>query len=368
MCCSISNNRNRYIKGIQTPVQLISIREQYVQVFKITFLNKKFSIRFSLLFGMSLVIVSCFKEYKGRISIDGSSSVYPITEAVAEEYRLHHGDIRVTVGVSGTGGGFKKFSRGETDISNASRPIKESEIKACEANNIAFIEVPVAYDGLAIVVNISNDFVNHLTVAELKKIWEPAAQQKITSWKQVRSDFPDVPISLYGAGTSSGTYDYFTEAIVGKAKSSRGDYTASEDDNVLVQGVSSDRGGLGFFGLAYYEENKAKLKLVGIDAGKGKGPVYPNDTTVRTGTYAPLSRPEFIYINAKSATSPVIQDFVKFYLENAAALVKEIGYVPLPDEAYQLSYQRFYKKKTGSMFAEKSTVGADLVKLLREDQ
>ena len=314
-----------------------------------------------------IFLVSCFKQYKGRISIDGSSSVYPITEAVAEEYRNKHGDIRVTVGVSGTGGGFNKFARGEIDISNASRPIKESEIRACAKNNIGFIEIPVAYDGLAVVISQANEFVDYLTVEELKKMWEPSAQKKIISWKQIRASFPDVPLRLYGAGTSSGTYDYFTEAIVGKAKSSRGDYTASEDDNVLVQGVSTDKGALGFFGLAYYVENKSKLKLVGIDARKGKGPVYPTDSTVRTGTYAPLSRPEFIYINAKAANSPTIQDFVRFYMENAPKLVEEIGYVPLPDEAYQLSYQRFLQKKTGSMFANKSTVGADLVKLMKED-
>ncbi len=322
-----------------------------------------------LLFILLLTSVfSCFKKYNGRISIDGSSSVYPITEAVAEEYRRDHSDIRITVGVSGTGGGFKKFSRGETDISNASRPIKASEVKACAENGIEFIEVPVAYDGLAVVVSRDNEFVDHLTVEELKKMWEPAAQNKITSWKQIRSSFPDVPLRLYGAGTSSGTYDYFTEAIVGEAKSSRGDYTASEDDNVLVQGVSTDKGALGFFGLAYYEENKSKLKLVPIDAGKGGGPVYPTDSTVRTGVYAPLSRPEFIYINAKSANSKVIQDFIRFYMEQAPPLVKEVGYVPLPAEAYQLSYQRFVKKTTGSMFQNKSTVGADLVDLLRKGQ
>lgn len=314
-----------------------------------------------------IFLVSCFKQYKGRISIDGSSSVYPITEAVAEEYRNKHGNIRVTVGVSGTGGGFKKFARGEIDISNASRPIKEPEIKACAANNIGFIEIPVAYDGLAVVISPANVFVDYLTVEELKKMWEPAAQEKIISWKQIRATFPDVPLRLYGAGTSSGTYDYFTEAIVGKAKSSRGDYTASEDDNVLVQGVSTDKGALGFFGLAYYVENKSKLKLVGIDAGKGKGPVYPTDSTVRTGTYAPLSRPEFIYVNSRSANSAVIQDFVRFYMENAPKLVEEIGYVPLPGEAYKLSYQRFLQKKTGSMFANKSIVGADLVELMKED-
>jgi phosphate transport system substrate-binding protein len=200
----------------------------------------------------------------------------------------------------------------------------------------------------------------------LKKMWEPAAQRTINSWKQIRASFPDLPLRLYGAGTSSGTYDYFTEAIMGKAKSSRGDYTASEDDNVLVQGVSSDKGALGFFGLGYYEENKSKLKLIGVDAGKGI--IFPTDSTVRTGVYAPLSRPEFIYVNSKSATSPVVQEFVKFYLENASHLVKEVGYVPLPDEVYLLSYQRFLNNKQGSLFANTSVVGADLVKLMTENQ
>lgn len=320
----------------------------------------------AFVFMLCCLLSSCFKQYRGRISIDGSSSVYPITEAVAEEFRKLHGDIRVTVGVSGTGGGFKKFSRGETDISNASRPIKASEIEACKNNGIDFIEIPVAYDGLAIVISAANDFVDYLTVEELKKMWEPAAQDKIRSWKQIRPSFPDEPLRLYGAGTSSGTYDYFTEAIVGEAKSSRGDYTASEDDNVLVQGVSSDKGALGFFGLAYYEENKTKLKLVGINAGKGV--VYPNDSTVRTGVYAPLSRPEFIYVNAKSATSPFVKEFIKFYMEQAPALVKEVGYVPLPTEVYQLSYNRFLNNQLGSMFVNRTTVGVDLVKLLKESQ
>ncbi|WP_207496043.1 PstS family phosphate ABC transporter substrate-binding protein [Aridibaculum aurantiacum] len=311
-----------------------------------------------------LLTTGCFKQYNGRISIDGSSSVYPITEAVAEEYRNDHSDIRITVGVSGTGGGFKKFARGETDISNASRPISKSEIEACKKNNIQFIEIPVAYDGLAVVVSPANDFVDYLSVDELKKIWEPAAQEKIKSWKQVRSSFPDVPLRLYGAGTSSGTYDYFTEAIVGKSKSSRGDYTASEDDNVLVQGVSSDKGSLGYFGLAYYEENKQRLRLVPIDNGKER--VLPNDSTISNGKYIPLSRPEFIYVNARSAGSQVIKDFIRFYMEQAPALVREIGYVPLQPEAYQLSYERFLKNKQGSMFANRSTVGADLVALLKE--
>lgn len=323
-------------------------------------------IKIPVLLLLVFVITSCFKKYKGRIRIDGSSTVYPITEAVAEEYRNLQPDIRITVGVSGTGGGFKKFARGETDISNASRPIKESEAKACAENNISFIEIPVAYDGLAVVISPSNNFVDYLTVEELKKMWEPAAQGKIKSWKQVRETFPDVPLRLYGAGTSSGTYDYFTEAIMKKSKSSRGDYTASEDDNVLVQGVSSDKGALGYFGLAYYEENKSRLKLVGID--NGKGPVYPTDSTVKNGVYTPLSRPEFIYVNATSAALPVIQEFIKFYMEQAPVLVKEVGYVPLQYEIYQLSYQRFLEKRTGSMFTTESTVGADLIKLLKGDQ
>jgi phosphate transport system substrate-binding protein len=315
---------------------------------------------------LSIILTSCFKDYRGRIQIDGSSSVYPITEAVAEEYRNAYPDIRVTVGVSGTGGGFKKFARGETDISNASRPISKKEIDACKKAGIDFIEIPVAYDGLAVVISPANDFVDYLTVAELKKMWEPAAQEKINSWKQIRSTFPDVPLRLYGAGTSSGTYDYFTEAVVGKAKSSRGDYTASEDDNVLVQGVSSDKGALGYFGLAYYTENKNKLKLVPID--NGKGPIIPTDETVTNGVYAPLSRPEFIYVSAKVSSSPVIREFIKFYIENAPALVKEVGYVPLQKEAYQLSYARFLKNLPGSLFGEQSTVGVDLVKLLKEHQ
>ncbi len=319
---------------------------------------------YSLILGcMLLSLASCFKKYNGKIKIDGSSSVYPITEAVAEEYRREHSDIRITVGVSGTGGGFKKFARGETDISNASRPISKTEREACQKNNIRFIEIPVAYDGLAVVVSPSNDFVDFLTVAELKKIWEPAAQEKIKSWKQVRESFPDVPLRLYGAGTSSGTYDYFTEAIVGKAKSSRGDYTASEDDNVLVQGVSSDKGALGYFGLAYYTENKTKLKLIGVD--NGNGPVYPSDSTVNDGRYAPLSRPEFIYVNAASASNQVIKDFIQFYINVAPALVKEVGYVPLSPEIYQMGYQRVINNRQGSMFVNTTTVGADLKKLMQ---
>jgi phosphate transport system substrate-binding protein len=307
---------------------------------------------------------SCFKEYKGKINIDGSSSVYPLTEAVAEEFRKIEPDIRVTVGISGTGGGFKKFLRGETDISNASRPISESELEISRANGIEFIEIPVSYDGMAIVVSPKNDFIDFITVDELKKMWSPESQDKINTWKQVRDSWPDVPLNLYGAGTSSGTYDFFTEAINGKAKASRGDYTASEDDNVLVQGVSSDQYGLGYFGLAYYAENKAKLKLVPVKTDPAAEAIYPTKLTVESGQYQPLSRPEFIYVNVKSASNPYVQKFVKFYLDNAAKLAEEVGYVALPAEAYQLSFQRFINNTKGSVFENKSTVGANLLELL----
>lgn len=309
---------------------------------------------------------SCFKVYKGRINIDGSSSVYPITEAVAEEFRKLEPDIRVTVGVSGTGGGFKKFLRGETDISNASRPISKSELALSRENGIEFIEIPVSYDGMAIVVSPKNDFVDYVTAEELKIMWSPESQNKIKTWKQVRSSWPDVPLNLYGAGTSSGTYDYFTEAINGKAKASRGDYTASEDDNVLVQGVSSDIGSLGYFGLAYYSENKDKLKLVPVKLKDDSEAILPTDLTVQNGSYQPLSRPEFIYVNSKSATKPEVKQFVKFYLENAAKLTKEVGYVPLPQEVYKLSYERFESLKTGSVLENKSIVGVNLLQLLSE--
>lgn len=307
----------------------------------------------------------------GEISIDGSSTVYPITEAVAEEFRAVQPDVRVTVGVSGTGGGFKKFGRGETDISNASRPVSEEEIALCRENGIEFIELPVAYDGLAVVVNPGNDFVDYLTVEELKKIWEPAAQGAVTKWSQVREGWPDEPLNLYGAGVASGTYDYFTEAIVGEAKSSRGDYTASEDDNVLVQGVASDKNGLGYFGLAYYEENSDKLKLVPINDGNeenGAGAVAPSIETVSNGTYQPLARPEFIYINAESAKREEMKAFVTFYLESAQELVEAVDYVPLEPKAYELALQKFQEGVTGTVFGEgASIVGVSMVELLNKE-
>jgi len=278
---------------------------------------------------------------KGEINIDGSSTVYPITEAVAEEFRKEYPDVKISVGVSGTGGGFKKFTRSETQISDASRPIKQKEIDAAKENNIEYLELEVAYDGMAVVINKQNDWLESITIDELKKIWEPGAQNVIMKWNQIRPEWPDEEIHLYGPGTASGTYDYFTEAIVGESGSSRGDYTASEDDNVLVQGIAGDKFALGFFGLAYYEENQDKLKLVSVD--NGIEAVFPTFETVKNKTYTPLSRPLFIYVSKKFAATDVVKTFIEFYLKNAATLSKEVGYISLPDEEYKAMIDKFNK-------------------------
>jgi phosphate transport system substrate-binding protein len=306
---------------------------------------------------------------EGTILVDGSSTVAPITMAVAEEFQKVYPQVRVPVGISGTGGGFKKFCAGETDISDASRPIKKSEAEVCAQNNVEYIELPVGFDGLAVMVNPANDFVTCLTVEELKKIWEPDAEGKITNWSQVRAGFPDRPLTLYGPGVDSGTFDYFTEAIVGKAQASRGDYLPSEDDNVLVQGIAGDPNALGYFGLAYYEENKDKLKLVAIDAGDGNC-VYPTPETVANGTYKPLSRPLFIYVNrARADEKDEIDLFVKYYLEHAKTLVRDVGYIPLPDEIYSLAMQRYEKRIVGSVFKGGGPqVGVTLADLLKAEQ
>lgn len=297
------------------------------------------------------IMVSCktnqdqkAEKLTGQVLIDGSSTVYPISEAVAEEFRLVQPGVRVTVGESGTGGGFKKFSRAETDINNASRPIRLEEAEACKANGVEFLELEVAYDGLAVMVHPNNTWANEITVAELKILWEPEAQGKITRWNQIRPEWPDKEIHLYGAGTASGTFDYFTEVIVGKAKSSRGDYTASEDDNVLVQGISSDELGLGYFGLAYYENNKEKLKLLPIDdevADNGHGPILPNLENVKNKSYSPLSRPLFIYVNSKSLERKEVQVFVSFYIESASQLASDVGYIPLSEVELSVSKKRW---------------------------
>jgi phosphate transport system substrate-binding protein len=276
---------------------------------------------------------------EGEIKIDGSSTVYPITEAVAEEFRKDQPNVKVTVGVSGTGGGFKKFGRGEIDINDASRPIKSKEDSLCQASKIKHVEIKIAFDGLAIVVSKENTWAQSLTVAELKKMWEPAAQGKITKWNQIRAEWPAEEFHLYGPGVASGTYDYFTEAIVGKSGSSRGDFTASEDDNVLVQGVAGDKNGIAFFGLAYFEENKEKLKLIGVD--NGKGAVAPSVETIKNGTYAPLARPIFIYVSDVAAKRPEVVEFVNFYLDNAPTLVPEVGYIPLTAQEYESMKSKF---------------------------
>jgi phosphate transport system substrate-binding protein len=296
------------------------------------------------------------------IKIDGSSTVYPITEAVAEEFQKAQ-KVKVTVGESGTGGGFKKFCRGETDISNASRPISQKEMDACKEAGIQYIELPIAFDALTVVVNAKNDWVKTLSVDELKKIWQPGSSVK--NWKQVNPAFPDKAMGLYGPGTASGTFDYFTEAINGKSKASRTDYTPSEDDNVLVQGVTGNVGGMAYFGLAYYEENKDKLRAVPVAAKTGGAGVLPSAETVKDGTYQPLSRPIFIYVNATAAAfKPEVKAFVNYYLENAPTLVKEVKYVPLTTDDYTAVKSHFKAMKPGTGFGGKNEVGIKVQDLI----
>jgi phosphate transport system substrate-binding protein len=302
------------------------------------------------------------------VKVDGSSTVFPVTEAVAEEFQKEKKQrTKVTVGISGTGGGFKKFCRGETDISNASRPILKKEMDDCKAAGIDYFELPVAFDALTVVVHPRNGFIKSMTVAELKKMWEPAAQGKITKWSQVNPAWPDAPLKLFGAGADSGTFDYFTEAIVGKSKSSRGDFTASEDDNVLVQGVSRDVNALGFFGYAYYEENKDKLKAVAIVEKEGKAAVLPSMDSVLKGTYQPLARPIFIYVNAKSLAKAEVKEFVEYYMTHGAKLAKEVKYVPLPDQAYKTAWDHVVKGKKGTVFGGIAEVGVTIEELLRRE-
>lgn len=303
------------------------------------------------------------------IPIDGSSTVFPITEAVAEEFQKKNA-ARVTIGVSGTGGGFKKLCAGEIAVAGASRPIKPSEVELCAKNQVSYIELPVAYDGIAVVVHRDNSFVDRMTVQELRTLWAPAAQAKVTRWSQVRAGWPDEEIHLFGAGVDSGTYDYFTQAIVGKEHASRGDYTSSEDDNVLVTGISTDKNALGFFGYAYYLENQDKLKIVPIDdedETNGAGAIIPSVESVSNGTYQPLSRPIFIYVHAEKAKLSEVQSLIHYYLNEGRALVTEVGYIPLPDKAYALATSRFDRGTLGSVFEGKgSQVGVTIESLLSE--
>ncbi|HSA68662.1 MAG TPA: PstS family phosphate ABC transporter substrate-binding protein [Burkholderiales bacterium] len=301
------------------------------------------------------------------VKIDGSSTVFPVTEAIAEDFqKAKKQQIKVTVGISGTGGGFKKFCRAETDISNASRPILKAEMADCAKAGVEYIELPVAFDALTVVINPKNTFIKQLTIAEMKKMWEPAAQGKVTRWNQVNPSWPDAPLKLFGPGADSGTFDYFTEAVVGKSKSSRGDFTASEDDNVLVQGVSRDVNGLGYFGYAYYVENKDKLKAVPIVNEKGQ-PVEPSMEAVLKGTYSPLARPIFIYVNAKSLAKPEVKEFVEYYMKNGAKLAKEVKYVPLPDSAYTAGWEHVVKGKKGTVFGGVAEIGVTIEELLKRE-
>lgn len=311
--------------------------------------------------------ISGYIQARSLVKIDGSSTVFPITEAVSEDFQTaKKGATMVTAGISGTGGGFKKFCRGEIDIVNASRPILSSEMEQCRQNGVQYIEMPIAFDALTVAVNPRNSWIKSITIAELRKIWEPAAQEKILNWNQINPAWPDAKIKLFGAGADSGTFDYFTEAVVGKAKSSRGDFTASEDDNVLVQGVASDLNALGFFGFAYYIENQKKLKAVAID--NGAGGVLPSMLTVQNGSYQPLSRPLFIYVNAKSANKPEINEFVIFYMQHAQQLIEEVRYFPLKKEFYDFNIKHLQSKTLGTVFGGEAGMGMTIEDLYKQER
>ncbi len=301
------------------------------------------------------------------VKIDGSSTVFPITEAVAEEFQKGNKGLKVTVGVSGTGGGFKKFCRTETDIANASRPISKSEMEDCKKAGVEYYELPIAFDALTVVINPKNTWLKQATVEELKKLWEPVAQGKVMRWNQVNPAWPDAPVKLFGAGSDSGTFDYFTEAIVGKAKSSRGDYTASEDDNVLVQGIAGDVNALGYFGYAYYAENTKRLSALPVSEKAGSPAVSPSEASVLNGSYRPLSRPIFIYVNAKSIAKPEVKSFVDFFMAQGAKMSKEVKYVPLPPEAYKIGLEHIAKGKKGTVFNGKNEVGITIADLLKRE-
>ena len=304
----------------------------------------------------------------GSIRIDGSSTVFPLTEAVAEEFMREHPGVRITVSESGTGGGFGKFLRGETDLNDASRPITEREQAQAQDNGIQFIELPVGYDGIAVVAHPNVDWFNCLTVDELSQIWRPS--DPVEQWSQVREGFPERSIELYGPGTASGTYDYFTEAIVGESGASRTDFTASEDDNVLVQGVRGTPGALGYFGFAYYANNADDLHLISIDPDSrtaGAPCMAPSDSTIQTGAYTPLARPLFIYVRADEAEREVVARFVEYYLNHANSLASSVGYVGLTPAAYDFALERFQQRVAGTLFGRDSVqAGADVEAVLRQ--
>ncbi|WP_017303652.1 PstS family phosphate ABC transporter substrate-binding protein [Spirulina subsalsa] len=307
------------------------------------------------------------------IRIDGSSTVYPITQAVVEEFQAQSQTkeqgtkppAQITVEISGTSGGFRKFCRGETQISGASRPINQEEIVACRDNKVPYLEIPVAFDALTVVVNPQNNWIDSITLQELKTLWHPNAEGQIRNWNQIRSSLPDRPINLFGADVDSGTYDYFNEAVMAEIKVSRKDYVGNEDDNLTVQAVSQDVNAMGYFGLAYYEQNQHRLKALAIDNGKGE--VLPSRETVADATYQPLGRPLFIYVNlAMAQKNPALQDFIQFYLDNGERIAEKIGYIPLPEEAYELGKIILYKGEVGTVFGGKSQFDLTLPDMLRQ--
>ena len=333
---------------------------------------KKPQTRFTIMavtLSLAAIVSSCsggvVSEQNPPIEIDGSSTVYPITQAIAASYNAEKANTELKVSFSGTGGGFKKFCAGNTQINNASRPISQAEMKACKDNGVAYIELPIAFDALTVVVNPANDWLESITVEELNKIWSPEAEAKITRWNQVSSLLPDKPLNLYAPGEASGTYDYFTEAIVGDSGASRTDYLKSEDDETLVQGVEQDPNALGYFGLAYYEANKDKMKAVAVDSGNGA--ILPSRETVEAAEYQPLSRPLFIYVNSSAAQkNPAVKEFVETYLEKAPEVVSQVGYVPLPEDGYQLTEIHFQRGKVGTVFEGQSAFNLTIGELLRK--
>lgn len=318
-----------------------------------------------------LSLVSLQVRAQSTIKIDGSSTVYPITEAVAEEFQnAKKNSVKVTVGISGTGGGFKKFCRGEIDLQDASRPITKSEMENCKKAGIEYIELPIAYEGTVVAVNTKNTWLKEISVEQLKKMWEPSAMSTVKKWNQINDKWPDAEFKLFGAGSDSGTFDYFTEAIVGKAKSSRGDYTASEDDNTLVKGIAGDKNAIGYLPMSYYEENKKSLKALAIFGGEKaptKNAVLPTKVTVENGTYFPLSRPLFLYVSVASAKKPEVTEFVMFYLKSAPKLVPQVKYVALPPKAYTMAEEHFTKGKKGTVFASGNNVGMKIEELMKKE-
>lgn len=312
------------------------------------------------------IFTSAIANAQAIIKIDGSSTVYPITHNAASQFQAEKRNaVNITVDISGSGDGFRKFCRGEIDIVNASRPILKSEMKDCKKAQVQFIEIPVAFDALTVAINPENYWGSKMTVAQLKKIWEPAAQGKVTRWNQINPAWPDEAIKLFGTRADSGTYDYFTEAITGKAKSSRQDFTQLENNAALIGAVAGNKNSLAFLGFAYYIENKNQIAAVAID--NGNGAVLPSVETVENGNYQPLSRPIFIYVNAKAAERPEVNGFVEFYMKNAILLVKEAKFFPLPPRAYSIMLDHFNKKRVGSVFSGKPAVDLTIDELLRSE-